>query len=153
LTARALWNNDAMIKQHIAFGMLVCALASSAGLAPVAAQTRSAISDFHVIDTDHDRKLDRHELAAAAAHDFERLDIDHDGYLTHGELDRTRDVSLLLPVPGHLNAKLAFAAADTDRDHKIDQHEYVHAIVAAYMSCDRNHDGTIEVSDLRHCRV
>jgi Ca2+-binding EF-hand superfamily protein len=113
--------------------------------------TATATANFHSIDTDHDAKLDRHELLTAAGRDFDRLDIDHDGYLTHRELYETRNRSLLLPFPGRFESSAAFAAADTDRDMKIDKHEYETAVVEAYMKCDRNRDETIELSDLRHC--
>ena len=114
---------------------------------------RIGIADFRTIDTDRDAKLDRHELLAAASRDFDRLDVDRDGYLTRGEIKRTHSASLLLPLPGRLSSVRTFAAADTDHDEKIDRHEYEVAIVNAYMTCDRNHDGTIKVSDLRHCRL
>jgi hypothetical protein len=130
----------------------VCAFAAGA---PANAQlhTQSAISSFHTIDTDGDAKLDRRELTAAAGRDFDTLDVDRDGYLTGSELTRTRDKRLLLPFPGRFASAAAFAAADTDRDQKIDKHEYEVAVVKAYMRCDRNRDGTIEISDLRTCSL
>jgi Ca2+-binding EF-hand superfamily protein len=133
------------------------AAAAFAALLPVAstaqAPSSSAMSGFRTIDSDHDLKLDKRELTAAAGRDFDRLDIDHDGYLTSAELKRTRDTKLLLPLPGRLSSASAFAAADTDRDNKIDKREYTHAIVQAYLACDRNADGTIEMSDLKRCAL
>lgn len=126
-------------------------------MVPVASQARApastAMSRFNTIDSDHDAKLDKHELTAAAGRDFGLLDVDHDGYLTSAELKRTRDMNLLLPLPGHLVAASAFAAADTDHDGRIDRREYEHAIVKAYLACDANADGTIEMSDLKHCAL
>ncbi len=132
----------------IAIGVGVACAADSAP-----AQTQRAMSAFGAIDSDHDSKLDRGELAAAAGKDFDRLDVDRDGYLTRDELARTRSKTLLLPFPGRLSTAAAFAAADTDHDRKIDKREYQRAVVAAYMRCDRNRDGTIELSDLNHCRM
>ncbi len=120
-----------------------------------AAQTASssAMSGFRTIDSDHDAKLDKAELGAAAGRDFDRLDVDHDRYLTQAELKRVRGPKLLLPLPGHLGTASAFAAADTDHDRKIDKREYERAIVQAYLTCDRNADGTIEMSDLKYCAL
>jgi Ca2+-binding EF-hand superfamily protein len=125
--------------------------ASAAVGGALAMSTVNATSGFAAIDSDKDGKLDRAELTAAAGHDFERLDIDHDRYLTIDELKKAHAVDVLLPLPGRLEAASAFSAADTDHDQKIDKREYERAIVAAYMSCDANHDGTIEMSDLKHC--
>jgi len=117
------------------------------------AQTGGPTANFHAIDTDGDAKLDRSELSAAAGRDFARLDADRDGYLTRGELAKTRSTSLYLPFPGRFSSAAAFSAADTDGDGKIDKREYEAAVVRAYLACDRNHDGTLEVSDLRHCSL
>jgi Ca2+-binding EF-hand superfamily protein len=125
--------------------------AADAPPAAAAMNSASALANFRAIDTDRDAKLDRHELTVAAAKDFDRLDVDHDGYLTATELRRTRSKMLLLPFPGRFASAAAFATADTDRDDNIDKHEYEAAVVKAYLSCDSNHDGTIEVSDLRRC--
>jgi len=138
----------------IVMGALVAVLAAPAAY-PAGAQpnTANATSAFKKIDTDGDGKLDRKELTVAAGLDFDKLDVDHDGSLTLAELQKTHDRGLLLPFPKHLDTATAFAAVDTDRDHKIDKTEYETAVVNAYMSCDRNHDGTIELSDLKHCSL
>jgi Ca2+-binding EF-hand superfamily protein len=127
------------------------ALAQPPSIASAQGNAANAIAGFHAIDTDGDAKLDRRELTAAAGRDFDRLDLDRDDFLTRSELAKTRSTSLLLPFPGRFGSAAAFAAADTDRDGKIDKHEYEAAVVRAYLACDRNHDGTIELSDLRHC--
>ncbi len=113
--------------------------------------TSAATRSFATIDTDGDGKLNRVELNAAAGRDFDRLDVDHDHYLTASELKAAHDVKLLLPLPGRLESPAAFMAADSDHDAKIDKHEYQAAIVRAYLKCDANRDGTIELSDLRRC--
>ncbi len=133
--------------------VLAVAAALCSGLTASIAQVQgaSAITNFRAIDTDGDAKLNRAELTAAADRDFARLDVDHDGYLTRGELTRTGSKTLLLPFPGRFSSQAAFSAADTDHDRKIDRHEYESAVVGSYMRCDRNHDNTIELSDLRRC--
>jgi Ca2+-binding EF-hand superfamily protein len=133
--------------------MIAVSVAAVGARASAQPHTQSAISSFHAIDTDRDAKLDRRELTAAAGRDFDKLDVDRDGYLTGSELTRTRDKRLFLPFPGRFASAAAFAAADTDRDRKIDKHEYEVAVVKAYMRCDRNRDGTIEISDLRTCSL
>lgn len=133
--------------------VLFAAISAIGSQANAQMQHRAATSDFRTIDTDADARLDRRELAAAAGRDFDRLDVDRDRYLTRDEVRRTHGATLLLPLPGRLSTRNAFAAADTDRDRKIDKREYVATIVRAYMRCDGNRDGTIEVSDLRHCRL
>jgi len=132
---------------------LMLPLALVPSVATAQGNAASATAGFHAIDTDGDAKLDRAELTAAAGRDFGRLDVDGDGFLTRAELAKTRSTSLLLPFPGRFSSAAAFSAADTDGDGKIDKREYEAAVVRAYLACDRNHDGTLEVSDLRHCRL
>jgi|GEM_PF-3321341 len=115
------------------------------------AQAAAHVPDMGTIDTDSDKRLDRHELGVAAALDFERLDADRDGYLTRAEFARKRNVKLLLPFPAHLGTAAVFATADADRDGKLDKREYARAVVAAYLGCDRNRGGTIAIGDLRRC--
>ncbi len=134
-----------------------CALAaavfacSSFGISVAQTDTSSAIAGFRAIDTDRDAKLDRRELAAAARLDFKHLDLHKNGFLTAAELANARSDKLLLPFPGRFSTATAFAAVDTDHDRKISEQEYETAVVRAYLACDANHDGTIELSDLRRC--
>ena len=71
--------------------------------------------------------------------------------MTAAELANARSDKLLLPFPGRFSTAAAFAAVDTDHDRKISEQEYETAVVRAYLACDANHDGTIELSDLRRC--
>jgi hypothetical protein len=133
--------------------LLGVVLSGSGHAASAQTMTAGAMRAFQSIDTDGDHRLDRQELIVAAGRDFVRLDIDHDGTLTKRELAKTRSAVLLLPFPRRFDTMASFAAADTDHDGKIDKREYVFAVVKAYMACDANRDGTIEMSDLRRCAM
>jgi Ca2+-binding EF-hand superfamily protein len=137
------------------FAAQACAVAFCMGISTnlASAHLSAPTANFRAIDTDRDSKLDRTELRAAAGRDFDTLDVDRDGFLTGDELAKTRRKTLLLPFPGRFASAAAFTAADTDRDRKIDKGEYTTAVVRAYMRCDRNRDGTIEISDLRTCSL
>jgi hypothetical protein len=88
----------------------------------------------------------------AAGRDFDRLAAGR-GALTRDQLARARGGALLLPVPARYSTAAVFKLDDTDHDAKIDKREYEHAVAAAYMRCDANRDGTIEIADLRHCSL
>ena len=99
---------------------------------------RASFALFAAADKNNDNFIDPGELTASAiAQDtFLRADTDHDGRLSVSEFMELR--------------RAIFRIADIDRDDNLTDVEYELLIVMEQVGwTDRNHDGRIELSELR----
>jgi Ca2+-binding EF-hand superfamily protein len=103
---------------------------------------RASFILFHATDKNNDNFIDQSELAGSAiAQDtFLRADTDHDGRLSVGEFMEIR--------------RAIFRVADIDHDDNLSFVEFELLVVMERVGwIDRNHDGRIELSELKESLV
>jgi Ca2+-binding EF-hand superfamily protein len=114
---------------------------------------------FNNVDTNHDGKVTREELAAAQQRDlqnakaalnkrmedeFKRLDTNHDGVLSLQEFLAAAPAIKTTETPDQLLARL-----DTNHDGKVSLEEFRAPEIAKFNRIDANHDGVITPAELQ----
>lgn len=142
---------------------------SSAGVAQTAAPAPKPVTRadyikgvdarFSGIDTNHDGKLSREEIAAAQQRDvekakaamakqlqdaFKRLDTNHDGKLSLEEFMASEPQIRPSETPEQILQKY-----DTNHDGKISLEEFRASEVAKFNALDTNHDGVVTPQELQ----
>ncbi|KEQ52115.1 EF-hand domain-containing protein [Sphingobium chlorophenolicum] len=146
------------------FLLCAAALATVAGVAPLAAQTHEMPGFMQDWDANHDNKVPRAEFDAARAVRFGKVDANSDGGATAEEylseyLNRKKDE---FNVPGQSNDdKLAsyqrairqtyarFNALDKDRDGKMTKAEFDVSGGRVFARMDDDKDGTVTLADVK----
>lgn len=116
-------------------------------------------AQFAAIDTNHDGKIDRNEMAAAQAKQleqlnalrlqrlqatFKQLDTNHDGQLSFQEFSAIMSPPRMNETPEQIVQQL-----DTNRDGKVSADEFRAPQVAAFNKLDANHDGVVTPDEMR----
>jgi Ca2+-binding EF-hand superfamily protein len=140
-----------------------------AAAVPAAAQVPKPISRadymktvdarFNNVDTNHDGKLSRDELAVAEQKDlaaakaaldkrlqdaFHRLDTNHDGVLSLQEFMATEPAIKANQTPDQL-----LAALDANHDGKVTPDEFRAPELAKFDKVDANHDGVVTPAEMQ----
>ena len=109
-------------------------------------------AQFAAIDTNHDGKLDKSELAAAQLRSlqqliiarFKQLDTNHDGQLSLQEFAAGFPTAQVGQVADKVLQQL-----DTNRDGKLSADEFRAPQLANFEKLDANHDGIVTPDEVR----
>ena len=104
-------------------------------------QARFAEHIMTRVDADHDGKISKAEFDAESATMFKRMDKNSDGKIASDEMPKPR---------GDRFAGRLFDRADTDHDGKVTKAEFTAAGDQMFQKLDKNGDGAIEKSEMRH---